>query len=149
MTEPMYLISESELENLLSMDISKWVGVAETIRDRVPVTQQAPVATRRHGCTRLKVSAEYEDGVCSALDRVISKIESLRNPVTSEEPTAGYCRACIEGITEPCKKPLPGCPNCGPEPTVEQSHCDQCDHWDCCEGCPYTDERVSKERDQP
>lgn len=21
------------------------------------------------------------------------------------------------------------------------SHCDQCDHWDMCEGCPYTDER--------
>jgi hypothetical protein len=22
------------------------------------------------------------------------------------------------------------------------SHCDKCDHWDCCEGCPYTDERT-------
>jgi hypothetical protein len=21
------------------------------------------------------------------------------------------------------------------------SHCDKCDHWDICEGCPYTDER--------
>ncbi len=25
--------------------------------------------------------------------------------------------------------------------TVEQNHCDQCDHWDMCEGCPFTDER--------
>jgi len=23
----------------------------------------------------------------------------------------------------------------------EGSHCDKCDHWDICEGCPYTDER--------
>jgi hypothetical protein len=23
----------------------------------------------------------------------------------------------------------------------EENHCDKCDHWDMCEGCPYTDER--------
>jgi len=28
-------------------------------------------------------------------------------------------------------------------PAPEQkSHCDKCDHWDICEGCPYTDERT-------
>jgi radical SAM protein with 4Fe4S-binding SPASM domain len=25
--------------------------------------------------------------------------------------------------------------------TNEENHCDKCDHWDMCEGCPYTDER--------
>ena len=24
---------------------------------------------------------------------------------------------------------------------LEGSECDKCDHWDICEGCPYTDER--------
>lgn len=24
----------------------------------------------------------------------------------------------------------------------DESHCDKCDHWDICEGCPYTDERT-------
>ena len=27
-------------------------------------------------------------------------------------------------------------------PAVE-NHCDKCDHWDMCEGCPYTDERAT------
>jgi hypothetical protein len=25
------------------------------------------------------------------------------------------------------------------------SHCDKCDHWDICEGCPYTDERGAQQ----
>ena len=24
------------------------------------------------------------------------------------------------------------------------NHCDQCDHWDMCEGCSYTDERKAE-----
>jgi radical SAM protein with 4Fe4S-binding SPASM domain len=27
-------------------------------------------------------------------------------------------------------------------PITKENHCDKCDHWDICEGCPYTDERT-------
>ena len=28
----------------------------------------------------------------------------------------------------------------------DDSHCDMCEHWDICEGCPYTDERTTPEQ---
>jgi len=29
------------------------------------------------------------------------------------------------------------------------NHCDKCDHWDMCEGCPYTDERSASHSSRP
>lgn len=26
---------------------------------------------------------------------------------------------------------------------IEENHCDKCDHWDICEGCPYTEDRAT------
>lgn len=30
-----------------------------------------------------------------------------------------------------------------------ENHCDKCDHWDMCEGCPYTDERSATHTSTP